>query len=142
MLTLLSRAFLADVSLFAIIWAWFGLFSLRDLLFFMTVHGLLVMVPYIVWRLYKPMRIPYAIAWTRVYLELFNVRAMAILCAARNSIRASASGEYRTLLGLYFVCAPCGLSVYIRRAYHICGDQSNYARASLDMDTHASCTGG
>src|SRR5262249_10327496 len=59
---------------FAIIWAWFGLFSLRDLLFFMTVHGLLVMVPYIVWRLYKPMRIPYAIAWTRVYLELFNVR--------------------------------------------------------------------
>jgi hypothetical protein len=57
-----------------IIYVWFDLFSLRDLLFFMAVHGLLVIVPYLVWRLYKPVRILYGIAWTRVYLELFYFR--------------------------------------------------------------------
>jgi len=74
LLTLVPYALVGEISLFALIYAWFGLFSLRDLVFFIVVHGLLIMVPHLAWRVYAPMRIPYAIAWTRIYLELFYVR--------------------------------------------------------------------
>lgn len=85
LLTLVSYALVGDAGLFALIYAWFGLFSLRDLIFFMAVHGLLITISHLVWRVYTPTRIPYAIAWSRIYLELFYVRwwlFLALLASA------------------------------------------------------------
>ena len=70
LVALTGRAALADILLFTYAYAWFGLFNLRILLFFIAAHEASIILIHLIWRASTPEGVEWRYAYLRMYGEL------------------------------------------------------------------------